>query len=84
MSREVPVREGDEAISLTPEELGQGQEDHCWFNHGSPYTTSVPPKDTEWLWIWKKEFTHETNKDKYSILISWYCFVMQLFIFSWW
>ena len=28
-SREVPVREGDEAKSLTQEELGQGQEDHC-------------------------------------------------------
>ena len=29
MSREVPVPKGDEAKSLTPEELGQGQEDHC-------------------------------------------------------
>ena len=29
MSREVPVREGDEARSLTQEELGQGQEYHC-------------------------------------------------------
>ena len=28
MSREVPVLEGDEARSLTQEELGQGQEDH--------------------------------------------------------
>ena len=27
--REVPVLEGDEAQSLTQEELGQGQEDHC-------------------------------------------------------
>ena len=27
MSRE--VLEGDEAQSLTPEKLGQGQEDHC-------------------------------------------------------
>ena len=27
----------------------------------------------------KKEYTHETNKDKYSIVISWYCFI----IFSW-
>ena len=27
MSREVPVLEGDEAQSLTQEELGQGQED---------------------------------------------------------
>ena len=29
MSREVPVLEGDEAQSLTQEELNQGQEDHC-------------------------------------------------------
>ena len=29
MSREVPVPEGDETRSLTQEELGQGQEDHC-------------------------------------------------------
>ena len=29
MSGEVLVPEGDEAKSLTPEELGQGQEDHC-------------------------------------------------------
>ena len=29
MSREVSVPEGDEARSLTQEELGQGQEDHC-------------------------------------------------------
>ena len=29
MSREVPVLEEDEAQSLTPKELGQGQEDHC-------------------------------------------------------
>ena len=27
--REVLVPEGDEAKSLTQEELGQGQEDHC-------------------------------------------------------
>ena len=29
MSREVPVPEGDEAQSLAPKELGQGQEDYC-------------------------------------------------------
>ena len=28
MSREVPVPKGDEARSLTQEEIGQGQEDH--------------------------------------------------------
>ena len=27
--REVPVLDGDEAQSLTQEELDQGQEDHC-------------------------------------------------------
>ena len=35
-----------------------------------------------WSWRLKKQSTHETNKDKYSIVISWYCFVMLLFIFS--
>ena len=29
MSGEVPVPKGDEAKSLTQEELGKGQEDHC-------------------------------------------------------
>ena len=29
MSIEVPILDGDEARSLTQEELGQGQEDHC-------------------------------------------------------
>ena len=39
----------------------------------------------EWRrwWSRKRESTHKTNKDKYSIVISWYCFVMHLFIFSW-
>ena len=46
-NREVPVLEGDEAQSLTQEELDQGQEAHCLFNHGSTCTTSVFPKDTE-------------------------------------
>ena len=32
-----------------------------------------------WSWRFEKEYTHETNKDKYSIVISWYCFI----IFSW-
>ena len=35
-----------------------------------------------WSWRLKKESTLETNKDKYSIVISWYSFVMHLFIFS--
>ena len=47
MSIEVSVSEGDEVRSLTQEELGQGQEDHCCFNHESPCTISVFPKDTE-------------------------------------
>ena len=29
ISGKVPVPEGDEAKTLTQEELGQGQEDHC-------------------------------------------------------
>ena len=45
MSIEVLVPEGDEAWSLTQEELGQGQEDHCWFSHKSTCTTSVFPKE---------------------------------------
>ena len=51
MGREVPVPNGDEAKILTPKELGQGQEDHCWFNHGSTCTTSVFPKDIEYVWF---------------------------------
>ena len=47
MSIEVLVPEGDEVRSLTQEELGQGQEDHFLFNHGSTCTTSVFPKDTK-------------------------------------
>ena len=30
-----------------------------------------------------EESTHKTNKDKYSIVISWYYFFMHMFIFSW-
>ena len=57
------------------------------------WRTAYPPQHLdkklcyhEWRrwWSWRlKEYTHETNKDKYSIVISWYCFVMHLFIFSW-
>ena len=49
ISREVPVLEGDEAQIHTQEELCQGQEDHFLFNHGSTYTTSVFPKDIEYV-----------------------------------
>ena len=51
MSREVSVLEGDEPQRLTQEELDQGQEDRCWFNHGSTYTTSVFPKYTKYVWF---------------------------------
>ena len=51
MTREVPVLEGNKPQSLTQEELDQGQEDHCWFNHGSNCTTSVFPKDIEDVWF---------------------------------
>ena len=38
----------------------------------------------EWRrWLSWKESTHETNRDKYSIVFSWYCFHMHLFIFNW-
>ena len=47
MSRNVLVPEGDEARSLTQEELGQGQEDHCLFSHVSNCTTSVSLKTTK-------------------------------------
>ena len=48
-NREVPVSEGDEARSLSQEEIGQGQEDHGLFSHGSTCTTSVFPKDTDYV-----------------------------------
>ena len=70
MSGEVPALEGDEAKRLTLEELGQGQEDHCWFHHGSPYTTSVYPKDTkrdDWFIdqaTWRKEHKSEDEFEK--------------------
>ena len=33
-----------------------------------------------WSWRIKKDSTHETNKDKYSIVISWYCFFCYTFV----
>ena len=40
----------------------------------------------EWRRWWsgriKKESTHETNKDKYSIVISWYCFCYAICLYS--
>ena len=69
MSGEVPVPEGDEARSLTQEELGQGQEDHCWFSHESTCTTSVFLKYTEDVWfldqaIWREEHKYEYDFEK--------------------
>ena len=69
MSGKVPVPEGDEAQSLTQEELGQGQEDHCWFNHRPNCTTSVFPKNTEDVWfleqaIWREEHKSEDGFEK--------------------
>ena len=70
ISREVPVLEGDEAKIPTQEELGQVQEDHWWFNHGSPYTISVFPIDTKrYVWlldqaIWMEEHKSEDDFEK--------------------
>ena len=70
ISGEVPVPEGDEAKILTQEELGQGQEDHCWFNRGSPYTTYVFARYTKrdvWFLdqaIWRKEHKSEDDFKK--------------------
>ena len=66
MSIEVPVPEGDEAQILTQEELGQGQEDHCWFSHGSTCTTSVFPKDTKYGWFLDQDIWRKEHKSKYD------------------
>ena len=68
-SREVPVPEGDEARSLTQEELSQGKEYHCWFNHGSTCTISVFTKYIEDVWflyqaIWREEHKSEDGFEK--------------------
>ena len=67
MSREVPVLEGDEAQSLTQEELGQGQEYHGWFSHGSTCTTSVFPKDTNGVWFFDQAIWREEHKSEYDL-----------------
>ena len=67
MSREVPIPEGDEARSLTQEELGQGQEDHGWFSHESTCTTSVFPKDTEDVWFLDQAILREEQKSEYDL-----------------
>ena len=67
MSRKVPVPKGDEARSLTQEEHGQGQEDHCWFSHGSTCTTSVFPKDTDDVWFLNQAIWREEHKLEYDL-----------------
>ena len=66
-SREVPVPEEDEAKIFTQEELGQGQEDHCWFNHRSTCTTSVFPKDTVDVWFLDQDIWREEHKSEYDL-----------------
>ena len=71
MSRQVPVPEGDEAQSITQEEVGQGHEYHCWFNHGSNCTINVFPKETKYVWfldqaIWREEHKSEDGFEKTS------------------
>ena len=69
MSREVPVPvpEGDKARSLTQEELGQGQEDHCWFSHKSTCTTSVFLKDIKDVWFLDQASWREEHKSEYDL-----------------
>ena len=67
MSREVPVPERDEARSLTQKELGQGQEDHGWFSHGSTCTTSVFPKDTDEVWFLDQAIWREEHRSEYDL-----------------
>ena len=63
---EIPVPKGDEAKGITPEELGQGLEDHCLFNQGSPCTTSVSPKDTKEVWFLDQAIWREEHKSEYE------------------
>ena len=67
MSREIPVSEGDEARSLTQEELGQGQEDHGLFSHESNYTTSVFPKDIDEGWFLDQDIWREEHISEYDL-----------------
>ena len=67
MSREVPVPYGDDAQSLTLEELDQGQENHGWFNHESTCTTSVFPKDTEDVWFLDQAIWRQEHKSEYDL-----------------
>ena len=64
--REVPILEGDEPQRLPQKELDQDQEDHCWFNHRWTYTTSVFPKDTEYVWFLDQAIWREEHKSEYD------------------
>ena len=67
MSRKVPVSEGDEARSLTQEEHGQGQEDHCWFSHESTCITSVSLKTPMMFWFLDQDIWREEQKLEYDL-----------------
>ena len=67
MSREVPILEGDEAQSLTQEELGQGQEDHCWFSHESNCTTTVSLKTPNMFWFFDQAIWRVEQKLEYDL-----------------
>ena len=67
MSIEVPVSEGDEARSLSQEELGQSPEDHWWFSHESTCTTSVFLKDMKDIWFLDQAIWREEHKSEYDL-----------------
>ena len=67
MSREVPVLEGDEARSLSQEELGQSPEDYWWFSLESTCSTSVFPKDIDEVWFLDQDIWREEHKSEYEL-----------------
>ena len=67
MSREVPVSKGDEARSLTQEELGQIPEDRWWFRDESTCTTSVVPKDIDEGWFLDQAIWREEHRSEYDL-----------------
>ena len=48
-------------------ELGQGQEDHGWFSHGSTCTTSVFPKYTDDVWFLEQAIWREEHQSEYDL-----------------
>ena len=67
MSIEVPVSEGDEAISLSQEELGQSPKDYWWFSLESTCSTSVFPKDIDEVWFLDQAIWREEHRSKYDL-----------------